>query len=716
MQSARLGLGFVVLGALLASPAFAQATNGAGPAFAIHLEPGLQVPLVGDGATFLSAGGGLKATGELGLGGSLPAFLALEASYDISAVNLAGTLVHTFAGGPGIGVTLPLGPRFTLRAMLSGGYYLTFLSDSGTMTAGGNPYAAGVLGADLLLNPALDVGLSVGYRHLFGLDGGLTATLGTSFYLGNTSARSAQIQSGLPGRAQPLGPRRPDADRGLRVSRINLDSIFPVLRNYYDDHPIGTLELVNQEKVPVTGISAHLVIKGYMDSEKDLDLPAELPPGARTTVDLYALLNREVMGITESEKAPLAITLSYAVGADRYEDTQVRTVTLYGRNNMTWDDTRKAAAFVTRNDPTVQAMVRNLTAAMAGLKTEAISRRLLTAMAVHDATLLARLQYRVDPTSAYATLSGQKSQIDTLNFPVQTLDQLGGDCDDLSILYAALLEAMGVPTAFITAPGHIYIAFDLDSTREELSRTFASTEDVFARAGHLWVPIEVTERSKGFAEAWRLGAQEWKTDEGSVDFGLYPLADALAVYSPVQAVGAAASPNVPDSAAIAAALRRDITALRERELAPALKRLSDQDPRGTDPAVQNKAAILRAKFGDLDAAEAILAPFTRDAATGYVPALVNLGLLRMMKGRYADALALFTAASRRVPGSIPAMVGMARAQYELGSIEEARATYERLKARSPAAAAGISYIGQDAGAAAARAADVGERGGTAWAE
>jgi transglutaminase-like putative cysteine protease len=715
MQSTRLG-GFIVLGALLAAPAFAQSPSNASPSIAIHLEPALEVPLVGDGATFLSLGGGLKATGELALAGSIPAFVALEASYDISTVNLAGTLVHTFAGGPGIGISLPVGPRVTLRGMLSGGYYETLLSDAGSSSAGGDPYIAGVLGANILLSPALDVGLSVGYRQLFGLDGALTATLGTSIYLGNTSARAAQLQGGLPGRAVPLGPRKPDPDRGLRISATSLDSIFPVLRNYYDDHPIGSLEILNQEKVPITALSARLVIKGYMDSEKDLTVPAEIAPGARAKVDLYALLNKQVMGITESEKAPLQITLSYSAGEDKYEDTQVRTVTIYGRNNMTWDDTRKAAAFVTRNDPTVQAIVRNVTAATTGLKSEAISRRLLTAIAVHDVTLLAKLQYRVDPTSAYATLSGQKSQIDTLNFPVQTLDGLGGDCDDLSILYSALLEAMGVPTAFVTAPGHIYVAFDLDATREDVAKIFSSADDVFARNGHVWVPIEVTERSKGFMDAWRLGAQEWKTDEGGTDFGLYPLEEAFSIYSPVQATDDGPALKVPESAAIAAAVKRDVAALRERELAPALKRLSDQDPQAADPSIQNKIAILRARFGDLDAAEAILAPFTRDPSTAYLPAVINLGSLRMMKGKFADALALFAAASARLPESVAAMVGVARAEYELGQIGDARATYEKVKARSPGAAAGIAYIGQDTGSGSTRAADAADRGGIVWAE
>ena len=226
----------------------------------------------------------------------------------------------------------------------------------------------------------------------------------------------------------------------------------------------------------------------------------------------------------------------------------------------------------------------------------------------------------------------------------------------------------------------------------------------------------MTERSKGFADAWRLGAQEWKIDEGSSDFGIYPLADAVSVYSPVQAKNEGPALTVPDSAAIAAALKRDVAALRDRELTPLLKRLAQQDPKGTDPATQNKAAILHAKFGDLEAAEAILAPFTRNPSTAYLPAVINLGSLRMLKGRYDDALALFTSASARLPGNLAAMVGVARAQYELGRVDDARATYERIKAQNASAAAGIAYIGRDASSTSTRAADAGDRGGTVWAE
>ena len=51
--------------------------------------------------------------------------------------------------------------------------------------------------------------------------------------------------------------------------------------------------------------------------------------------------------------------------------------------------------------------------------------------------------------------------VDFLQFPYQTLLYHGGDCDDLSILNCSLFEALGIQTAFITIPGHIYMAYEI---------------------------------------------------------------------------------------------------------------------------------------------------------------------------------------------------------------------------------------------------------------
>ena len=90
------------------------------------------------------------------------------------------------------------------------------------------------------------------------------------------------------------------------------------------------------------------------------------------------------------------------------------------------------------------------------------------------------------------------------------MEYRGGDCDDLTILYCALLEAVGFETAFITVPGHIFMAFSLDQSPAEALTRFSHPEELVIKENKAWIPLEVTAREGGFLKAWQMGAQEWR--------------------------------------------------------------------------------------------------------------------------------------------------------------------------------------------------------------
>jgi hypothetical protein len=94
--------------------------------------------------------------------------------------------------------------------------------------------------------------------------------------------------------------------------------------------------------------------------------------------------------------------------------------------------------------------------------------RFPNALALFEALNVYGINYMIDPASTYVEMSENASSLDSLNYPYQTLAYRGGDCDDLSILFCSLLEALNIDTAFITVPGHIYMAFDVGIRSEEL--------------------------------------------------------------------------------------------------------------------------------------------------------------------------------------------------------------------------------------------------------
>jgi hypothetical protein len=202
---------------------------------------------------------------------------------------------------------------------------------------------------------------------------------------------------------------------------------------------------------------------------------------------------------------------------------------------MTWDDDRKAAAFVTAKDPLVlgfakglASMVRNEAGTAAVSSTE-----FRTALAVYQALRAYGLGYAVDPKTPFISLSEQEDAIDFLQFPSQTLAYRAGDCDDLSVLYAALLEAVGIETALVTTPGHIFVAFDSGLTQENAARAFSDSADTIVRNGKVWIPIEVTLVKDGFLKSWSVGAMEWRDGVSRDQAGFYPIREAWKTYEPI---------------------------------------------------------------------------------------------------------------------------------------------------------------------------------------
>jgi hypothetical protein len=135
-------------------------------------------------------------------------------------------------------------------------------------------------------------------------------------------------------------------------------------------------------------------------------------------------------------------------------------------------------------------------------------------------------------------MSENLSSLDSLNYPYQTLFYRGGDCDDLAILYCSMLEVLGIDTAFITIPGHIYMAFDTGITSASAPGAAIApyASNFIEHRGRLWAPVEITIPAEGFWRAVRTGARQWLGAGEKARF--YPMKDSWAVYPPV---------NVPDS-------------------------------------------------------------------------------------------------------------------------------------------------------------------------
>jgi hypothetical protein len=276
-----------------------------------------------------------------------------------------------------------------------------------------------------------------------------------------------------------------------------------------------------------------------------------------------ALFNEVMLSLTENVNANGQVLMSYrSLGARKETDFSLQ-MPVYHRNALSWDDDRRAASFVSPRDPAARLFARYVASVAEGLPENGLPRNLRYAAALFEALAAYGIAYVIDPASSFVELSEDASALDSLNYPYQTLYYRGGDCDDLSILYCSLLEVLGIDTAFITIPGHIYMAFDMGS---EVRRT----EGLIEQGGRFWMPVEITVPGEGFYQAWRIGAREWGRFEEEAK--LYPMRESWTLYPPVTVPEAGDYlPLVPEEQTFTGALEREmkkLEGLREIENYP----------------------------------------------------------------------------------------------------------------------------------------------------
>lgn len=653
------------------------------PVYAVPLGPKLN-----DGTPWYSPGGGFALKGQYDLPGmkNLSAELGLDVDY--LPVNNASEALTALSIGAGLGFRQPLGSRFRLVLGAGGGWFYGMHADR----AGDSPYLYGGGGLDFQFSPALNLGLGAVYKRTVSPAGELYSGLGLSMGM------SYNLSSGRRGADLRFAPA--------------VQTIYPLYYTYYDKNPLGTVEIANTEDSPIRNIRVSLSVPQFMERPSISGEFDRIPPGGRVVAPLTAVFINTIFNVTEGLKVAGELKVDYEYLGRALTETLPLTLTVQNRNAMTWDDDRKAAAFISANHPLVKGYAKNLAATIRSDTLTAFTNEFRIAMGLFTMLEQYGMQYIPDSSSPFAVLSEQPEAVDQVQFPVETLNFKAGDCDDLSVLYAALLEAAGVETALITIPGHIYVAFNLGISEKKAESLFPDTGDMIEQGGTMWIPVEITLVGQGFTRAWQTGAQEWRGATQNRREAFIPVREAWKTYTPAETALQAAL-FLPDPKEVLPPYRKELSRYIDRRLGELVGQISGEIRQtGGSARSYNRLGVVYAKYGRLAEAES---QFRRAVSREpYIPALINLGNVLFLKADYPGARDLYARALAERPDNASALLGYIKANYELERYREVDESLKRLQALDPAAAGSVSYMSGSSGGA--RASAVAERTVGGWIE
>jgi tetratricopeptide (TPR) repeat protein len=249
-----------------------------------------------------------------------------------------------------------------------------------------------------------------------------------------------------------------------------------------------------------------------------------------------------------------------------------------------------------------------------------------------------------------------------------------GDSDDLSTLFAACMENIGIDSALVDVPGHMFVLFNTGvAAADKITLGFPNGLMVLYQ-GTVWIPVEMTMVGTSFTRAWQKGAEEYRDWVAGDKVNIINVQKAWDEFKPITLPGSGESVKVKRDE-IEAAFKGELDALARRRLAyssaeyrEALKRTPD------DLTALGQLGILYGENGLFDEA---LEQFQKLLALDKTNtlALNNIGNISYLQGRLDDARQAYEAALRSSPGEPGIMVNLARVSLLAGKKEYAKTLF-----------------------------------------
>lgn len=118
-------------------------------------------------------------------------------------------------------------------------------------------------------------------------------------------------------------------------------------------------------------------------------------------------------------------------------------------------------------------------------------------------------------------VSDPRASTERVQFPHETIELKGGDCDDLSVCFSSMLESIGIQTAFVDyknpdGVSHVNLLANTELSPTELFKITNNDNKIVVRKNEegvdqIWLPIETTVLT-GFDDAWSAGADKFNAE------------------------------------------------------------------------------------------------------------------------------------------------------------------------------------------------------------
>lgn len=595
-----------------------------------HIDPGVVIPLK---ENFVPGFVGY-AQASVDLFGFLN--VGVEGTYGIEVPSNMTTPLTTYGGGLGVGAYYYPLSRLHLGLGGSIGVYNASMKISGKENSFSDLYWRGYGEIGYRINPSLTVS---GF-------GGYTSYLVTK----NEPMMSGPIAGISVSYTVSLGK---GGSSGFRISKNQDDPIFPIFMGAYNQNAMATISIHNQEGAEINDVHVSFRAGKYTSQTLECAHFSRIKKYGTVEVPLRASFSNEILKFSENGKISGEIVIEYKFLGKTKQAVQNISLDIYNRNSFMWYDSSALAAFISPDVEEVSQFAKYVAGIARGGFRTGLSRNLEIAIAMYESLKLAKVSYSDDKTTPYLEYHFS-DQLDSIQYPLQTMNHLGGDYDDLGLLLASCLESVGVPTGYLICDDDFIVLVDLEVKPTSAGNHFADVSKLVVDDQTAYFGISMKKFDSNFAASLAAAGEIIKqANNGDIYCEYVNTHEAWETYIPVAFTGLNGLFSNPGQTKIESAYNTSLNSYVNKEINGVIANArASGDP--------NKIGLAYVRIGRYSEAKA---EFSKSNS---IPAMNNLANVYILEKNYTAAINQFRKVLQIEPENQTALKGIEKATAQMG--------------------------------------------------
>ena len=294
----------------------------------------------------------------------------------------------------------------------------------------------------------------------------------------------------------------------LSVKIVQESDVYPVYSAVYDYEPFGTIIIKNNDGAELRNVHVSFRANKYTSGAKLCGTVSRINRHKKVEFPLCANFSDVILSFTENGKISGEVVIEYDFLGKRMTVIEPVIVSVNNRNAFTWGDNAALSAFISPDSQEVAAFAKEVAGITRNNLYTGMNANLQYAAGMVEALKLIGLGYSGDTQTPYEYYH-ESYEMDSIQYPLQTLQYLSGDYDDLGILLCACLQTVNVPTGYMPLSDDFLVLVKLNIGPKQALNNFASTDGLVIDedTNSVYLALSMANLEKGFTASYKAGSE-----------------------------------------------------------------------------------------------------------------------------------------------------------------------------------------------------------------